>query len=48
MITTEKFLKLLASGENEVKKSVTEMNEDEAKELLIYVINEWNKGRREK
>ncbi|MGC4020403.1 MAG: hypothetical protein QM793_15065 [Muricomes sp.] len=45
MISTNKYLKLLAADDAEVKEIIAKLSEDDAKELLERLINHMNKER---
>lgn len=47
MITVKSFSKLLAMNENEVRNYISRMKKEDAKELLIQLINFMNHQNRE-
>lgn len=47
MVTSNKMLKLIAATDEEVEKIVMKMTEDDAKQLLVVIIQQMNKERKE-
>lgn len=47
MVTSNKLLKLLAATDEEVEKIVGKMSEADAKKLLVLIVQQMNKDRKE-